>query len=127
MDRKYWIWITVALALGHTLIAYILTPMAGEIVFSRFDGEAYSSPWSPLLVGLYFVLHFPYLLVVYFFRPVRFLPPRLVYFLVWVGNSLLWGLAGAWLVSRLPFMKKGNHPRKSDSHPTEVEEQSDPD
>lgn len=122
MDRKNWVWITVAFALGHTLIAYLLTPTAGEIIFSRFDGEAYSSPWNPLLVGLYFVLHFPYLLVVYFFRPAQFLPPRIVFFLVWVGNSLLWGLAGAWLVSKLPFVKKGNHPQKSDMHPTKVEE-----
>ncbi len=108
MTRKNWIWITVAIALGHTLITYLLTPIAGEIVFSRFDGEAYSSPWSPLLVGLYFVFHFPFLLVVYFFRPAQFLSPRLAYILLWVGNSLLWGLAGAWLVSRLPFMKNRN-------------------
>ena len=116
MTRKQWIWITVFFALAHTLMAYLLMPISSDIVFSRFDGEAYTSPWEQILVGVYFLLHFPYLLVVYFFRPIRLLPPYPTYLLIWVGNSLLWGLAGAWLISRLPFMKKRNLSKKITQH-----------
>ncbi len=116
MTRKQWIWITVLLALVHTLIAYLLTPISGEIVFSRFDGEAYNSSWEPFLVGLYFLLNFPYLLMLYFARSIWLLPSYPMYILFWVCNSLLWGLGSAWLISRLPFMKKRNLSKKIIQH-----------
>jgi hypothetical protein len=120
MTRKQWIWITILLALIHILIVGLLTPISGGIIFSRFDGEAYTSPGDSFLVGLYFLLNIPYLLMVYYFRPIRLLPLYPTYFLIWVCNSLLWGLAGAWLISRLPFMKKNNLSKINTQHQDEI-------
>ena len=108
MTRKQWIWITVALAFVHAFLAYLLMPISGDIVFSRFDGNPYASSWDPILVGLYFLLHLPYFIMKNFIRPLRFLPQAPTYYLVWAVNSLLWGLMGAWLISKLPFIKNRN-------------------
>ena len=117
MNRKQWVLFTVALAIVHGFLAYLLTPISGDIVFSRFDGNDYASAWDPILVGLYFLLHFPYFLMAYFIRPLRFLPPVLGYYLIWVGNSLVWGMMGTWLISKLPFMKDQNLSEKTARHP----------
>jgi len=108
MTRKQWLWITIALAIVHAFLANLLTPISGDIVFSRFDGNPYASAWDPILVGLYFLLHFPYFIFEYFLPPIRFLPPVPAHYIAWVGNSLIWGLMGTWLISKLPFIKNKN-------------------
>ncbi|MCJ7715081.1 MAG: hypothetical protein MUO54_00990, partial [Anaerolineales bacterium] len=87
MTRKQWVLITVAVASVHASLVYLLTPISGEIIFSRFDGNAYASPWEQLLVGLFFLLYFPYFLMNYLLDPLRFLPPVPAYYLAWGCNS----------------------------------------
>ena len=108
MNRKLWVLFTVALACAHGFLAYLLTPISGDIVFSRFDGNPYASAWDPILVGLYFLLLFPYFIFEYFLPPIRFLPPVPAHYIAWVGNSLIWGLMGAWLISKLSYVKNKN-------------------
>jgi hypothetical protein len=103
MTRKQWILITIAIALIHGLIIVLIMPISWDAIFSRFDGNPYESPWEPLVIGLFFLLNFPYYLLIYFAPPIRLFPP--LHYLLWVGNSLVWGLIGAWLISKLPFMK----------------------
>ena len=117
MNRKQWVLFTVALAIVHGFLAYLLTPISGDIVFSRFDGNDYASAWDPILVGLYFLLLFPYFIFEYFLPPIQFLPPVPAHYIAWIGNSLIWGLMGAWLISKLPFMKDQNLSEKTTRHP----------
>ena len=103
MARKHWIWITIAIAVIHIIVNLILTQISGDIIFWRFDGNPYKSPLDRLWLGLYFLLNFPYFILSYFAGPLRSFQEA--YYLIWVGNSLVWGLLGAWAVSILPFMK----------------------
>jgi len=110
MTRKQWVLITLVLAVIHLLLTNLLImPTSMDIIWSRFDGNDYTSPWDPIWVGLYFFLNFPYLLMNYSFPQVRMLPIELTSFLLWVANSLAWGLLGAWLISKLPFFKNQEH------------------
>ena len=104
MSRKHWIWITLTIAAIHGIVTFILAPISMDVVFWRFEGNEYQSTWDPLWIGLYFLLHFPYLVLSYFAGPLRSYPQT--YYLIWVGNSLVWGLMGAWLISMLPFLKE---------------------
>ena len=104
MSRKDWVWITLVIAVIHGVVTMLIMPAAFDVISSRFDGNDYESPWDPYLVGLYFFLNIPYFALNYIAPPMGFFPQA--YYLTWVGNSLIWGLLGAWLVSRLPFMKK---------------------
>ena len=108
MTRKEWILITVTIAIVHGILASLLLPISGDIIFSRFDGNDYNAPWEPLLIGLFLFLNFPYLLMTYSLTPFRFLPPILSSYLLIVGNSLIWGLMITWLISKLPMFKKRN-------------------
>ena len=103
MTKKHWVWITIAIALLHALITGILTPISGDILFSRFDGNPYGSSGEPVLVGLYFILYLPFILVSFLLPPFRLFPAAR--YLLWIANSAAWGLLGAWLISKLPFMQ----------------------
>ncbi len=104
MARKHWIWITITIAILHGVVTFFLTSTAIDILFWRFDGNPYNSPLDRLWIGLFFLLNFPYYILSYFVAPVRSL--QVTHYLMWVANSLIWGLLGAWLISKLPFMKK---------------------
>ena len=111
MTRRQWILITLALAVVHLVLTnFLIMPTSMDILFSRFDGNDYNSPWDPLLVGLYFLLNFPYFLMKYSFPQLHTVPPELTYSLLWIGNSLVWGLIGCWLISKLPMFKEQDLP-----------------
>ena len=111
MTRKQWVLITLIIAVIHLLVTNILImPTSMDIIWSRFDGNDYSSPWDPIWVGLYFLLNFPYLLMNYSFPQFRMLPIELTSFLLWVANSLAWGLIVCWLISTLPIFKEQDQP-----------------
>ena len=112
MTRKEWILITIMIAIVHGLLAYLLMPIAGDIIFSRFDGNDYNAPWEPLFIGFFLFLNFPYLLMTYPLTPIRFLPPILSSYLLIIVNSLIWGLLITWLISKLPMFKKRNIPQE---------------
>jgi hypothetical protein len=114
MTRKQWVWITIVIALIHLALVWLLTPISGEIIFSRFEGNPYDSSTDPFLVGAYFFLYIPYLLIIFSGIPVGLFPPAL--FLLWLGNSLVYGLIGAWMISKLPFMRKKNLQKNEARH-----------
>jgi len=103
MTKKQWIWITLAIAVIHGVVTVMIMSTSMDIVFNRFDGNPYESPWDPILLGLFFLLNIPYYMLSNFAGPLRSFPPT--YIFIWVGNSLIWGLLGAWLISKLPFMR----------------------
>jgi hypothetical protein len=103
MNRKHWILLTIIIALIHLALVWLVTPKSGEIIFSRFEGNPYNSSTDPFLVVAYFSLFIPYLLFAFSAMPLGHLPP--VLFLLYIGNSLAYGLAGAWLLSKLHMMK----------------------
>jgi len=104
MSRKHWIWITITIAVIHGLFTFILTPISFDVLSSRFDGNEYQTALDPLWVGLFFLLHFPYYILSNFTGLLR--SYALTHSLFLVANSLIWGLMGAWLISKLPFMKE---------------------
>ena len=116
MSRKHWIWITITIAAIHGLLTLILAPISMDVVFWRFEGNEYQSTWDPLWVGLYFLLHFPYFILINFAGPLRSFAAAHALFLV--ANSLIWGLMGAWLISKLPFMKEQETASEINTHYT---------
>jgi hypothetical protein len=108
MTRKDWIWITLVIAVVHGVVTILLMPTSMDILFHRFDGNPYESPSDPILAGLYFLLNIPYYILSALAGPFRNLPGT--YFLIYIGNSLVWGLLGAWLISKLPFMRNQDNP-----------------
>ena len=103
MSRKQWIWITVVIALIHFALTRILEPISGDILWTRFDGNPYKSPIDRYLLGAYFFLYIPYFLISY--SAIPFLSYTPTFILAWVVNSLVYGLIGAWLISKFPFMR----------------------
>lgn len=108
MTRKNWIWITIFIAVIHGFLTIIIMPISSDIIFSRFDGNPYQSSWDPLWVGLFFLLNIPYYMLSHLAGPLRAFEPT--YIFIWVGNSVAWGLLGAWLISKLPFMRDQEEP-----------------
>ena len=104
MTKKEWIWITIAIAVLHGIISFLVTYNSFSVAMSRFDGNPYQSPWEMVQMGLFFLLNLPYIVLTYF--TLGYGPGK--HIISQVLNSLAYGLLGAWLVSRLPFMKK--HP-----------------
>ena len=104
MARKHWIWITIAIAVIHMIVNIILTQISGDIIFWRFDGNPYQSPLDRLWLGLFILLNFPYFFLTYFAGPLRSFTEA--YYPIWIGNSLSWGLLGAWAISNMRFMKE---------------------
>jgi hypothetical protein len=104
MTRKQWIWITAVIALIHLALTRILEPISGDILWTRFDGNPYESPIDRFLLGAYFLLYIPYFLISYSAMPISSFTPTFI--LAYVANSLIYGLIGAWLISKLPFMKE---------------------
>ena len=106
MTQKQWIWITIAIAVFHGIISFLITQNSFGVIMSRFDGNPYQSPWEMVLIGLFFLINLPYLILTYF--TLGYGPGKHIVSLVL--NSLVYGLLGAWLISLFPFMK-----RQSDS------------
>lgn len=103
MSRKHWVWITIAIAVIHMILNLLLTQISGDIIFWRFDGNPYQSPLDRLWLGLFILLNFPYFFLSYFASPLRSFTEA--YYPIWVGNSLVWGLLGAWAISKTPLVK----------------------
>lgn len=111
MTRKRWILTTIIIAGIHWLAVYALMPVSTDVIWSRFDGNPYQSALDPVWIGLFLLLNFPYYLLSNFLAPIKFIPG--IFYLIWVGNSLAWGLLGAWLVSLLPFMRNKKTPAEN--------------
>lgn len=103
MTWKRWIAAILIFTALHGALTHFLTPVSSEIIWSRFDGDPYQSPLDPLWGGLYLLLHIPYYLLSYILGWLR--PTPGIYLVIWAGNSLAWGLLGAWMVSKLPFLQ----------------------
>jgi hypothetical protein len=104
MTKKQWIWITIIISLIHFALTRILEPISGEILWTRFDGNPYESPIDRYLLGVYFLLYIPYYIISFSAMPISsFTTPTLIF--AWVVNSIIYGLIGAWLISKLPFMR----------------------
>jgi hypothetical protein len=117
MSRKDWIWTTIIIAVIHLILVWLLTPVAGDIIFTRFDGAPYESSLDPLWLGLYFLLYLPYLIIIYSGIAIASNAPGL--FAAYLANSILYGLLGAWLISKLPFMRERNQAVVDQENPGE--------
>jgi hypothetical protein len=91
------------IALIHFALTRILGPITDDILWTRFDGNPYESPTDRFLLGAYLLLYIPYFLISYSAMPISSFTPTFIF--AWVANSLIYGLIGAWLISKLPFMR----------------------
>lgn len=112
MTKKYWIWTTIILAVIHGIVLSLITPYADDVLWSRFDGNPYGAFWNRPLLIFFFLLYIPYYLFTFF------LPGPgssvILHVILLIGNSLVWGSFGAFLISFLPFMKVFESPDQSD-------------
>ena len=106
MSKREWIWITIVIAVLHGIISLWVTLDSFSVAMSRFDGNPYQSPWEMVQLGLFFLLNLPYIILTY--STLGYGPGKQI--ISSVLNSLAYGLLGAWLISKLPFMRERETP-----------------
>lgn len=110
MKRKWRILTILLLAGLHTLISYALILGSFPLVMDHFDsGEPYS--WAEKVpIHASHVLLAPYYFIIY--SAARLLPYSPIFYgAVWVGNSLLWGIALDWIIRLVRgWIRKGPPP-----------------
>jgi len=100
MKRVYWVLIIVGVALVHGLAMRYLQPTSGSIVMSHFDTAEPFTFQEKMVIGLNFLLSFP-LLIMFLMGPLGSILPVEMGYIIYILNSLVWGLMAAAVVSLL--------------------------